>query len=133
MWKNNVESERPRMTTQRMRFECWIPNATDTHSKYLLLFHGKNVYANAPHCYVIHALPVFLTVNKQHVWKKNHSHRRSSIIPHVLVRQLTFTFITQLQSNFLDNNRFSYCAAICTIIYVLLKNWQKSHKTYRHA
>ena len=26
--------------------------------KYLLLFHGKNVYANAPPCYVMHTWPV---------------------------------------------------------------------------
>jgi hypothetical protein len=38
MWKNKVEPERPRMTTWLMHFECWIPNATDTHSEYVILF-----------------------------------------------------------------------------------------------
>ena len=38
---------------QRMRFACWITKAADTHTRnnyYLLLFHGKNCYAKAPHC-----------------------------------------------------------------------------------
>jgi len=111
------------MTTWRMRFECRIPNATDTHLEYVILiaFPLQKCLRNAPHCYVIHALPVFLTVSKLHAWKKNHRHRRSSIIPHILLRQVTFTFIIQLQSNFLHNNGFSYCAMICTITYVLLK------------
>jgi len=34
-----------------MRFACQITKATDTqHMKYVLLFHGKNVYANAAEC-----------------------------------------------------------------------------------
>ena len=36
MWKIMVGTERPRMTTRRMRFECWIPNATDKHSEYVI-------------------------------------------------------------------------------------------------
>ena len=32
-----LETERQRMTTWRMRFECWIPNATDRHSEYVIL------------------------------------------------------------------------------------------------
>ena len=32
-----VEKGRPRVTTRRMRFECWIPNATDTHTEYVIL------------------------------------------------------------------------------------------------
>jgi hypothetical protein len=37
MWKKNVETDRPQMTIQRMRTACWIPNATNTHSKYGIL------------------------------------------------------------------------------------------------
>jgi hypothetical protein len=27
---------------RRMRFACWITKATDTHSEYVILLHGKN-------------------------------------------------------------------------------------------
>ena len=37
MWKNVVEPGRPQMTIWRMRIVCWIPKATDTHSKYVIL------------------------------------------------------------------------------------------------
>jgi hypothetical protein len=37
MWKNIVELGRPQRTTWRMRFECWIPKVTITHSQYLML------------------------------------------------------------------------------------------------
>ena len=47
----------------RMRFACWITKATYTHLEYiigyLLLFHGKNGYANVPQYYVIRRVPVF--------------------------------------------------------------------------
>jgi hypothetical protein len=45
---------------QRMRFECWVTKATDTHSEYvILLFHSNNGDANVPHYYVTRTLPVF--------------------------------------------------------------------------
>jgi len=37
MWKNIVERGRSQMTIQRMRVACWIPNATNTHSEYVIL------------------------------------------------------------------------------------------------
>jgi len=37
MWKNMVDPHRPQMTIRRMRFACWIPKATNTHSKYDIL------------------------------------------------------------------------------------------------
>jgi hypothetical protein len=37
MWKNMVESDRPRMTIRRMCFACWITKAADTHSEYVNL------------------------------------------------------------------------------------------------
>ena len=37
MWKNIVERGRPRMTIWRMRIECWIPKATNTHSGCVIL------------------------------------------------------------------------------------------------
>ena len=39
---------------RRMPFACWITKATHTHSMlHLLLFHGNNGFANAPHTYLI--------------------------------------------------------------------------------
>jgi hypothetical protein len=37
MGKNIVEPVRQQMTIWRMRFVCWIPEATDTHSEYVTL------------------------------------------------------------------------------------------------
>jgi hypothetical protein len=37
MWKNTVEPDRPPMTIWRMRIARWIPKATNTHSKYVIL------------------------------------------------------------------------------------------------
>ena len=58
MWKNMVEPDRPQVIMWRVCFACWITKATHTHTQYLLLFHSNNGYANVPHCYVIHTLPV---------------------------------------------------------------------------
>jgi len=33
---NFVEPDRPHMTTWRIRNACWIPNATNTHSEYVI-------------------------------------------------------------------------------------------------
>ena len=35
MWKNIVERGRPRMTIRRMCIACWIPKATNTHTRRL--------------------------------------------------------------------------------------------------
>jgi hypothetical protein len=37
MWENTVQPDRPQMTTWRMRIACWIPEATNAHSKYVTL------------------------------------------------------------------------------------------------
>jgi len=34
--KNSVESDRPKMTVWSMRIACWIPNATNMHSEYVI-------------------------------------------------------------------------------------------------
>jgi hypothetical protein len=53
----------------RMPFVCWVSKATRTYMptrpqthtrKHLLLFHGNNNFRNAPQCYDIRTLPVFL-------------------------------------------------------------------------
>jgi len=36
MLKNTVEPDRPQMTW-RMRLACWIPEATNTHSDYVII------------------------------------------------------------------------------------------------
>jgi hypothetical protein len=33
MWKNVVQLGKPQLTTRRMRIECCIPKATDSHSE----------------------------------------------------------------------------------------------------
>ena len=35
--KNMLERGRPQMTVWGMRFACWIPNATNTHSEYIFI------------------------------------------------------------------------------------------------
>ena len=49
----------------RRRCACYMTKGTDT-LKYLFLLHGNSCYANAPKCYVIHALPILfiLKANK---------------------------------------------------------------------
>jgi len=37
MWKNIVQPDRPQMTIWRMRTVCWIPEATNTQSEYVIL------------------------------------------------------------------------------------------------
>jgi len=66
MWKSIVESGRPQKTIWwRMRFEYWITKATNTHSIYVVLtaFPLQQWFHDAPHCYVIRTLPVFLMLN----------------------------------------------------------------------
>jgi hypothetical protein len=36
-WKNIVEPDRPMMAIRHVRIACWIPKATNTHSKYVIL------------------------------------------------------------------------------------------------
>ena len=37
MCKNTADPDRPQMTIWRMRIACWIPEATNTRSEYLIL------------------------------------------------------------------------------------------------
>jgi hypothetical protein len=37
MWKNIVYPDRPQMTIWRMRIACWLPEATNTRSEYVIL------------------------------------------------------------------------------------------------
>jgi len=37
MWKNIVERDRLQMAIWRMRIACWIADATNTHSQYVIL------------------------------------------------------------------------------------------------
>jgi hypothetical protein len=37
MWKNIVERGRPQLTIWRMRIACWIPEATNAQSEYIIL------------------------------------------------------------------------------------------------
>ena len=64
MWKNIVQPYMPQMTIWRMRTECWIPKAINTHSEYVILIavYSHNGYANAPQYYVILTWPVFIFI-----------------------------------------------------------------------
>ena len=35
MWKNMVETDRPQMTIQRIRFAFWVTKVIETHSEYV--------------------------------------------------------------------------------------------------
>jgi len=37
MWKNMVQPARPQMTIWRMRIACWMPEAANIHSEYVIL------------------------------------------------------------------------------------------------
>jgi hypothetical protein len=37
MWKNIVEVDRPQMTIRSMRIVCWLPDATNTFTQYVIL------------------------------------------------------------------------------------------------
>jgi hypothetical protein len=50
---------------QHMHFACWITEATDTHSEYVILtvvFHSNHGYMSAPQCYVTCKLPVLFKI-----------------------------------------------------------------------
>ena len=36
MWKNIVEPDRPQLTIWHMRIACWVTEAEDTHSEYVI-------------------------------------------------------------------------------------------------
>jgi len=42
MWKNILEANKPQMKAWHMSIACWIPKATNTHSRYLLLFQATH-------------------------------------------------------------------------------------------
>jgi len=55
--KNNIEHDRPQMTTRSMRIACRIQEAANTHSEYVvltafLLQKWLNELASMLHCYV---------------------------------------------------------------------------------
>jgi len=53
----------------RMPFAYSMTKATGA-LRIILLFHGSNSYANAPHCYVIRALPLLLICYSRPLWVK---------------------------------------------------------------
>jgi hypothetical protein len=55
MWKNTVQPDRLQMKIWFMRISCWIPKATNTHSKNVILiaFLRNSGCTNAPQYYVI--------------------------------------------------------------------------------
>jgi hypothetical protein len=52
---------------RHMYTACWITNATDTHSEYVIIIASprQQWYANAHPCYVVRTLPVLINSLKQ--------------------------------------------------------------------
>ena len=58
-----MESDRPQVTVRRMRIECCIPKATNTHSQYVTviafpLLQWLREPPPTPQCYVIRTVTV---------------------------------------------------------------------------
>jgi hypothetical protein len=69
MWKGVVEQGRPQMTISRMRIECWVPKATNTHTlrfcNTYCFYTAKMVCTNAHQRHVIRTLPaLFLLITR---------------------------------------------------------------------
>ena len=65
MWKNIVDPGRPQMPVWCMCIACWITKTANTHSRMCNIycfFHCRNGCMNAPQCYFIHTLPLWLIV-----------------------------------------------------------------------
>ena len=80
MWKNTAEPDRPQKTTWRMRIVCWIPNATNTLSEYVILIafpqqrlHERDSVLH----YTCIASPVRTAI---HNWNKNEKNTRLEFI-----------------------------------------------------
>jgi len=72
MWKYMVERGRPQMAIWRMRIQCLIPKATNTHSQSVIFiaFSLNNGCKNAPPCYfLLHCLSwLFLSQLPDELW-----------------------------------------------------------------
>jgi hypothetical protein len=61
-----VEPDNPQMTLRCMRFACWITEATDTHSEYVIQFiviQDNNGFENTSSCYVYTYISCLLLYN----------------------------------------------------------------------
>jgi len=66
MWKDVVELDSPQMTIWCLHIACWITEATNAYSAYvILLFHCNKGCTNMSQCYVTCTLPVLLLLRKQ--------------------------------------------------------------------
>jgi hypothetical protein len=81
MRKNFYERGRLHMTVWRMRIECWIPKATNTHAHtqalwYLMLFYSNNGCRNAPQRYVICTFPTLFYISMLKLFAANGDTKR---------------------------------------------------------
>jgi hypothetical protein len=55
MWKNMLQVDRPEMAIWCKRIACWIPKATNTYSKYVIIvaFPLQQWLDALPQCYVV--------------------------------------------------------------------------------
>jgi hypothetical protein len=66
IWKNTVDPCRPQMTIWLLRIACWVTEATNTHSAYVVLivfFQCYNCCTNALQCYIpVLFIPITMNV-----------------------------------------------------------------------
>ena len=90
MWRNIVESGRPRMTIWRMRTAWWRSNSTNIHSQYAILIfsHCVNSSRITPQCYAILAL---LSCFRAPTRPPAHTHTHGHTHTHTRTRTRTHT------------------------------------------
>jgi len=77
MWKNNVDPDRPQITIWPMRIACWITNATNINSEYVILIvfllqqllHER---ASMLRCTYIVYLVHIMTLTRTSIYKHSH-------------------------------------------------------------
>jgi len=76
-WNNIVEPDRPQMTIRHIRFACWIPKATNTHSECVIILafpllqwlpESASTYTYS-FCLILNWLCLFLTVDQLFISK----------------------------------------------------------------
>jgi len=91
MWKNTAEPQKSYITIWRVSISCWIPKATNTHSKYVILiaFPLRQWLHERASMYVSRALSVLLIttyINFSFKWLLNKVRRLA--VPELLVAGL---------------------------------------------
>jgi hypothetical protein len=81
MWKNTLEPGRPEMTITHMRFACWIPQAINTLSEYIILIdfplqqwlHERTSMFRYSTLYLLFTPPSFTIISLPFTYRHTHS------------------------------------------------------------